>query len=98
MHVYVALRYNRMKQMPEYNKIVECRGRGVDIDKLRYYNTKNINKYYDGAKAMLIDSWKVAVAGPSPQEEVVCTCDPRRCIITSVYLTHTNTHPYNYYS
>ena len=27
--------YKRIKQMPEYKKIIKCRGRGVDIDKLR---------------------------------------------------------------
>ena len=44
----------------------------------RYYNTDNINKYYDGAKAMLVDSWKVAVPGPDPQHEVIHTGDPNR--------------------
>ena len=27
--------YKRMKQLPAYKKIVKCRGRGVDVDKLR---------------------------------------------------------------
>ena len=29
---------------------------------------------------MLIDSWKVAVAGPSLKEEIINIGDPKRCV------------------
>ena len=31
--------FKRMKQLPAYEKIVKCRGRGVDVDKLRHTYT-----------------------------------------------------------
>ena len=47
----------------------------------RYYNTQNINQYYDGAKKMYCDEWKIAVPGPSPKEEILFATDRHRFAI-----------------
>ena len=38
--------YARIKQMPAYKKIIKCRGRGVDIDKLRYRPSHSDSLHY----------------------------------------------------
>ena len=44
----------------------------------RYYTTDNIVSFYDSAKKLLVDTWKIAVPGTSPAEEVVYTVDRNR--------------------
>lgn len=54
-----------MKALPEYSDIVETRSaRATDTSKLKYYNTSNINYWYDKATEVLCDKWKIAKRNP----------------------------------
>ena len=50
----------RMKATPEYADIVETNSaKAMDTTKLKYYTTKNINKWYDEAIDVICDQWKI---------------------------------------
>ena len=50
-----------MKATPEYADIVETSSdKAMDITKLKYYNTDNINKWYDEAVKVICDQWEIA--------------------------------------
>ena len=50
-----------MKKIPEYSDIVETMSaKPMDTTKLKYYNTENINKWYDEAIKVICDQWKIA--------------------------------------
>ena len=53
--------FSRMKKHPEYSDIVETySSKSMDSIKLKYYNTKNINDWYDKAATVICDEWKIA--------------------------------------
>ena len=53
--------FKRMKAIPEYADIVETTsGRATDTAKLMYYNTDNINFWYDKMIEILCDELKIA--------------------------------------
>ena len=50
-----------MKRLPEYADIVETvSAKPMDITKLKYYTTENINKWYDEAIKVICDQWEIA--------------------------------------
>lgn len=53
--------FKRMKKHPEYTDIVETySAKSMDSIKLKYYNTKNINDWYDKATEIICDEWEIA--------------------------------------
>ena len=53
--------FQRMKRLPEYADIVETvSAKPMDITKLKYYTTENINKWYDEAIKVICDQWEIA--------------------------------------
>lgn len=51
----------RMQALPEYADVVETKsGRATDTRKLMYYNTENINYWYDQMIKILCDELKIA--------------------------------------
>ena len=73
-----------MKAIPEYSDIVETTSaRATDTSKLKYYNTANINYWYDKAIEVLCDVWKIAKRNPGFRDgepEIIWTTDLARVL------------------
>ena len=78
--------FKRMKALPEYSDIVETKsGRATDTRKLKYYNTENINYWYDEVVNLLCDVLKIAkrnTDGDPSKGEIIWTCDLNRVLCT----------------
>lgn len=74
-----------MQKIPEYADIVEtCNAKPMDVCKLKYYTTDNINKWYDEATKVICDEWKIGVrtnAGPG-KGEIEWTYDKARILFS----------------
>ena len=74
-----------MKAIPEYSDIVETMsGRATDTSKLMYYNTDNINYWYDKMIVILCDELKIAkrTTGADATAEIVWTGDKQRILFS----------------
>lgn len=77
--------FQRVKALPEYSDIVETKsGRATDTAKLMYYNTGNINYWYDKMIKILCDDLKIAerTTGEDAEAEIVWTGDKNRILFT----------------
>ena len=78
--------FKRMKALPEYADIVETKsGRATDTTKLKYYNTENINYWYDEVIKLLCDELKIAKRNTEDEGdkcELIWTCDKNRVLFT----------------
>ena len=72
-----------MQALPEYSDIVETKsGRATETSKLMYYNTENINYWYDSMIKILCDELKIAKRCTDGSEEIVWTGDRSRIIFS----------------
>ena len=76
--------FKRMQATPEYADIVETNSaKPMDTTKLKYYNTANINKWYDEATSVICDEWKIGVCtNGEGGEEIKWTGDKTRILFS----------------
>lgn len=77
--------FKRMQALPEYADIVETKsGRATETRKLMYYNTENVNYWYDETVKVLCDELKIArrATAADGDAEIVWTGNRNRILFS----------------
>ena len=75
-----------MQALPEYADVVETKsGRATETTKLMYYNTMNVNYWYDEMVKILCDELKIArrvIATDGEEAEIIWTGNLSRMLFS----------------